>query len=100
MFFCKNNFHLKKTNRTSGVVVLLCFLFACSCGKSPLAKYGKTFEQVMKSDSCLFRGFNLGASLEKIKANEPSGLKEEDNSDGTNYLFYELKADSSTNYTV
>jgi hypothetical protein len=80
--------------------VLLCLLFACSCGKSPLGQYGESFEQVMRSDSGLFRGINFGMSKEAIKALEPTGLKEEDSNDGVDYLFYELALDSTTSYTV
>jgi len=82
--------------------IFLCFIYACSCNKSPLAEYGEPFETIMQTDTSLFRSFNLGASPAEIKANEPKGLKEEtrDSSDNVDYLFYELSADSSTSYTI
>lgn len=89
----------KGLNR-AGVFILLCMLFACSCGKSPLAQYGESFEKVMRSDTGLFRGLTLGVSKEQIAKSEPIGLKEEDSNDGIDYLFYELGIDSTTSYTI
>lgn len=80
--------------------VALCFIFACSCNKSPLAQYGVSFEQIMKSDTALFRGLCLGNSIETIKSLEHEGLQEEDDDDGVNFLFYELAIDSTTSYTL
>ena len=37
---------------------------------------------------------------ESIKALEPEGLKEDDTAEGTDYLFYELKIDTTISYTV
>ncbi|MCC6691404.1 MAG: hypothetical protein IT235_07715 [Bacteroidia bacterium] len=79
---------------------MLYFLASCSCEKSPLAEYGESFEQLMRTDSGLFRGMDLGLTKEQIKTIEPNGLKEEDNNDGVNYLFYELNLDSVTTYTL
>jgi len=82
------------------LLLLLSLVFSCHCGKSPLAPYGKSFENIMKSDTGIFRGTNFRMSSENIKSIEPEGLKEEDNSEGINYLFYELKVDTSTSYTI
>ncbi len=87
--------------RPAACLILFLSLFvACHCGKSPLAPYGKTFETIMKSDTGIFRGTNFRMSSEDIKAIESDAPKEEDANDGINYLFYELKADSSTSYTL
>jgi hypothetical protein len=96
--------HLKPANRQTGklanISLLLCLLIACHCGKSTLGKYGETFEAIMKSDTSIFRGVNMRMTGDDIKTMEINGLMEEDSNDGIHYLFYELKADSNTSYTV
>jgi hypothetical protein len=91
---------MNKILKQGAPFVLLCLLMACSCGKSPLAVYGPDFATIMRTDTGLFRGISMGRSKEVIKALEPSGLKEADSSDGTDYLFYELKIDSTISYTI
>ncbi len=80
--------------------VFICLLMACSCGRSPLSVYGPAFETIMRSDTGLFRGMNMHLSKESIKALEPGGLKEDDSTGGTDYLFYELKIDTTISYTL
>jgi len=78
----------------------MCSLLLSSCTKSPLEEYGETFEEVMKSDTGLFRGTSLGISRKEIKGIEVSGLKEEDTNEGIDFLFYEFVVDSSISYNV
>jgi hypothetical protein len=64
--------------------------------KSPLAEYGTIFENVVRFDEDLFRGFNLGDSVSTVTAKELGKPKEQDE----NYLYYEYPVDSSTTYSV
>ncbi len=83
------------------VVLTLVATRFISCKKSELAVYGPTFESIMRSDTALFRGVGMGMSKAGIKQMEPEeALKEEDTEDSVDYLFYELKVDTSVSYTV
>jgi hypothetical protein len=76
----------------------MCFVVS-SCNqekKSPLKKYGYIFENVVRIDDGIFRGFNLGDSVKTITAKEPAKPIEEDK----NYLYYEYKIDSATTFNV
>ena len=83
-------------------LLLVCFLVLLlgSCKRSALAPYGPVFEAIFKTDTSLFRGTSLGTAKAVVKQLETVGLKEENQDDGVDYLFYELKTDSAVSYTV
>ena len=78
----------------------MALLLLVSCRPSPLAKYGSTFEQIVKLDTGLFRGFSIGTDEKTVRAIETKGLQEEDSDEGIDYLYYEFGIDSTLNYSI
>lgn len=72
------------------------FFFSCKEPKSPLSKYGSFFEEVMRSENGVFRGFSLGVKIDSVLKNEPITAIEAD--DG--YLYYEFQTDTTGSYNV
>ncbi len=78
------------------LAVLSIIFFSCNRSKSPIAMYGPEFENIMRSDAGVFRGFSLGDKPDSIQAKESGKPVETD--DG--YLYYEYKlAKGSYNIT-
>lgn len=75
----------------------LVILIVTSCGseKSPLAKYGIVFENVMRSENGVFRGFSLGNMIDSVKQKEAEPVEVDDN-----YLYYEYEIDTQATYSV
>lgn len=81
--------------------IAICFavsiLFtSCENSKSPLAEYGSFFENVMRSENGVFRGFNLGVKIDSVLKNESIKAFEADE----NYLYYEFQMDTTGEYNV
>jgi hypothetical protein len=70
-------------------------IIACNSDKSPLAKYGKVFEGVMRSEQGVFRGFSLGDKLEDIQKGEELAMEADEG-----YLYYEYSVDTTATYSV
>lgn len=71
-----------------------CYLIA-SCS-SVTSDEKKLIDVIVKSESGLFRGLDLGINPSEVKTSESIGLTEE----APDYLFYEFAIDTATNYTV
>jgi hypothetical protein len=78
------------------LILVVIFCSSCTKHKSKLAEYGSVFESVMISDSCVFRGINLGDKLNSIQAKEKNKPIETD----TGYLYYEYSLDSTGSYSI
>jgi hypothetical protein len=76
--------------------LLVIVISSCTKPKSKLAKYGSVLEDVIRSDSSAFRGFNLGDKLDSIQKKEAGKPIESD----TAYLYYEYKLDSSNTFNI
>jgi len=88
---------IRNTPKTLVFFILIFFVISsCKQDKSSLAKYGSVFENVVRFDQGVFRGFNLGDSITTIATKELSKPFEED----INYLNYEYKIDSTTTFDV
>ncbi|MBN8695357.1 MAG: hypothetical protein J0L87_02400 [Bacteroidetes bacterium] len=87
---------LSKSVLLSGFAMFILLMQSCSEPKSELAQYGPVFEQVMKSDAGVFRGFALGDKQDTIQKTESSQPIEAD--DG--YLYYEYGMDTLGSYNV
>ena len=89
---------LKKQNIFFAITGLLLVLFISSCSKpkSQLAQYGPFFENVMRSDAGVFRGFSLGAPFDSVQHHEPKKPIESD----PNYLYYEYSVDSIGSFNI
>ena len=77
-------------------VLIILLMAGCDTKKSPLAEYGSFFENVMRSEDGVFRGFNLGVKLDSVLKNESSKAIEADE----NYLYYEFQTDTTGTYNV
>jgi hypothetical protein len=73
--------------------VICLFISACS---SHSGNEKKLADIILKDESGLLRGLDLGVTVKEVKESEPTGLTEET----PEYLFYEFAIDSSTNYTI
>ncbi len=89
MYFFKKT----KPQAISLALLLIICISSCTKTKSKLDAYGPVFSAVILNDVGVFRGFNLGDSLNYVQKNELSQPVESDN----NYLYYENKIDSSEN---
>jgi hypothetical protein len=67
--------------------LLVLIVFSCKSPKSKLAEYGPVFENVMRSDVGVFRGFSLGDRSDSIQKKETGKPIEVD----SGYLYYEYK---------
>jgi len=68
---------------------------ACNSEKSPLAKYGKVFENVMRSEQGVFRGLSLGDKIDTVQKAEELALEADEG-----YLYYEYAIDTTATYSV
>ncbi len=68
---------------------------SCGTDKSPLAKYGSVFENVMRTEISVFRGFSLGDKMDSVRVKEEKPIEE----DG-GYLYYEYSIDTTATYSV
>ncbi len=84
----------KQTLVTIGVTVIV--MYSCAPPLSKIAKYGPVFENVMRSEMGIFRGFSLGNKIDSVQLKEPLKPIEAD----TDYLYYEIKPDSSYSYNI
>lgn len=86
-----------RTSKIITSITLVLFLVsACKQDKSSLAEYGPIFENVVRSDEGIFRGFNLGDSIKTVTSKELQKPIEEDK----DYLYYEYKIDTSITFDV
>jgi len=89
-----------RINNTPYIIAFIALLFfaapSCKQDTASVAKYGYVFENVVRSDDGLFRGFNLGDSISAVVAKEPGKPIEEEK----NYLYYEYKLDSTATFNV
>jgi hypothetical protein len=86
-----------------GIVIAI---FALSCGQESKEEiktkprifegYHPLLDEIIRTKDGIFRGLNLNSGLEDIKAIEPSPPVEI--TEG--HLYYEYRADSSTNYSI
>lgn len=70
-------------------------IISCGTDKSPLAKYGAVFENVMRSDQEVFRGFSLGDNIDSVRTKEEKPIEEDDA-----YLYYEYSVDTTATYSI
>lgn len=92
--------------RTKSVISIFALLFAWACQQTPETKkeekprvflgYHVLLDEILKSKEGLFRGLELNAKVQAVKAIENIEPIEA----STNRLFYEYKADSLTNYSI
>ncbi|MES2140338.1 MAG: hypothetical protein V4511_11585 [Bacteroidota bacterium] len=86
--------------QTQKIGILFLFLgfvvLSCNEPKSALSEYGPVFEKVMISDTSVFRGFNLGDSLNFVRSKETNKPVEVDKE----YLYYEYKLDSEGSFNI
>jgi hypothetical protein len=80
--------------RLSYLLIFLLALSSCKTEKSKLAPYGKVFESVMRTDTGIFRGFDLGYKMDSVMAHEAGQPAEVD--DGYLYYEYHMKDSSGT----
>ncbi len=86
-----------KVYLSSIIVLAMVALLLGSCSQpSGLAAYGKEFEQVMHSETGVFRGFSLGDKFDSVKLSEKETPRETD----SGYLYYERKLDTAGTYNI
>lgn len=78
------------------VLLLIIFVSSCTKPKSKLAPYGTVFENVMRSDSGVFRGFSLGDQQDTILKKEQGKPVESDSA----FLYYEYPLDTIGSYNI
>ena len=72
------------------------FIVSCTQPKSKMAAYGPVFENVMHSESGVFRGFSLGDKFDSIRLKETVKPMEAD----SGYLYYEMKLDTTGSFNI
>lgn len=77
-------------------IFFIIFIFSCTKPKSRLAAYGPVFENVMRSDTGVFRGFSLGDKLDSVQKKENEKPVESDSA----YLYYEYSLDTVGSYNI
>jgi len=87
---------MRKLFLFSFLFFLVLFFTSCENEKSPLGFYGSFFENVMRSENGVFRGFNLGVQMDSVLKNESVKATEADEG----YLYYEFQADTTGSYNV
>lgn len=90
------SFKIQKSKIAISFLLLGCIISSCNEPKSNLAEYGPVFEKVMISDTSVFRGFNLGDSLNFVQSKETNKPVEVDKE----YLYYEYKLDSEGSFNI
>lgn len=86
------------------IVLIIAAFFSCNNEETRrISAPGRVFpgyhallDEIVKSDSGVFRGLNLNSSFGAVKTAEPSEPSEMDNG----HLLYEYQADSLTHYTI
>ena len=79
------------------IYTLLIFaIFSCTPPKSKLETYGPVFENVMRTDEGVFRGFSLGDSFDSIQSRETNKPVEID----SNFLYYEYKLTTTGSFNI
>lgn len=80
-------------------IILVAFVVltiaSCESERSPLSKYGPVFENVMRSETGVFRGFSLGDQLDSVKQKETEPVESD-----VDYLYYEYDIDTTATYSV
>jgi len=74
----------------------LLFIVSCTEPRSELDSYGPIFENVMVSETGVFRGLSLGNSIDTVLAVEKSEAMEADEG----YLYYEFSIDTLASYNI
>lgn len=88
---------LRITNNNFFPVLLLAVVISsCTKPKSKLSPYGPVFENVMRSDSGVFRGFSLGDQPGFVLSKEQGKPIESDSA----YLYYEYPLDSVGSFNI
>ena len=77
-------------------VLLIMIVFSCSPPASKMAKYGPVFENVMLTETGVFRGLSLGASFDSVQLKEQVKPIETD----SGYLYYEMKLDTTGSFNI
>jgi len=71
-------------------------LAGCGSTPSPLSEYGPALENIMKSETGVFRGLSLGSRIDSVLKKESGKANEADE----NYLYYEYSLDTIGSYNV
>lgn len=95
-----------RVTRFSGVILSVLLLLAAGCGEEKIQSpsqpkrvfpgYHELLDEIVRSDSGIFRGLNLNSTAATVRQVEPSEPAEI--SDG--HLYYEYTADTATNYSI
>ncbi len=90
--------YIRKSNnyRYACIFAVLISITSCTSPKSKLAEYGSVFENVMRSDDGVFRGFSLGDTYSIIEKGEKSKELEID----SGYLYYEYKLPTEGSFNI
>ncbi len=90
------SFFFKQKQIFVSFLLLVIIAGACTPPASKMAKYGPVFENVMRSENGVFRGFSLGDRMDSVQLNEPQKPIEADSA----YLYYELKLDTTGSFNI
>ena len=87
-----------KWKKFSAVSTLVLIYLMAGCGnhQAPLVQYGPVVQQIMITDTAVFRTFSLGNKPEEVKKRETALLMESDSS----FLYYESKKSDSSSFNV
>lgn len=81
-------------NKIKYSILTLSLIFLFSCANKPQSTY---FDTIVKSEEGIFRGIEIGNSVEQIKTAENKEFLVDNMSD---YLYYDYKLDMGNSYTI